>query len=395
MAGTATWAVALLAAAAAAAVGAPATRAGQAVTHQGNAAHTGYASEPGLDPPLRRVWSRRFPDVVSYPVIAGGRVFVTAMTEPHDGATRRSRLVALSLRSGRTLWKRELGLGVGGQLGYADGRVFVTRGGYTTPSVEALAAADGRSLWRHETENFSSEPPVPAGSAVYVPLAGSIVALRASDGTVLWSAPASDGTPGTPAIAGDRLWVTYPCENVHTLRLADGGELWRRVGSCHGGGGETAALYRGLLFSREGEGGADGYVYDAGSGRIVRPLEAHLPPAFVDGLGFFADARHPGEPFHMPYTLVARSVATGRAAWRFRGDGHLEGVPFAVNRTVYVGSGSGLLFGLSVRTGRVVWRDRVGTPVPWSPQLWDIQPGLAAGEGVLVVPALRRLIAYR
>ena len=67
MAGTATWAVALLAAAAAA-VGAPAARADQAVTHQGNAAHTGYASEPGLDPPLRRVWSRRFPDVVSYPV---------------------------------------------------------------------------------------------------------------------------------------------------------------------------------------------------------------------------------------------------------------------------------------------------------------------------------------
>jgi eukaryotic-like serine/threonine-protein kinase len=385
---------ALVAGVAAALASLPSTAAGDAATHQADAAHTGHASVPGLNPPLRRIWSKRFPDVVSYPVIASGRVFVTAMTEPHNGATRRSVLVALSLRSGRRLWRRELGLGVGGQLGYAEGRVFVTRGGYEEPAVEALAAADGRSLWRLAGDNFSSEPPVPAGGVVYVPLGGGITALRASDGQVLWRAAPNDGSPGTPAISDGRLFLTYPCENVFALRL-DGSPLWSHLGPCHGGGGETAAVYRGRVFSREGDGDVDGRVYDAASGRALRTLESHEPPAFAGGLGFFPDARRPKEPLRMPHTLIARSVDTGRARWRFRGDGYLDGPPLVVNRTVYVGSGSGTLYGLSTRSGRVVWRDRLGTPLPATAQPWDMQPGMAAAEGVLVVPALRRLVAYR
>ena len=97
----------------------------------------------------------------------------------------------------------------------------------------------------------------------------------------------------------------------------------------------------------------------------------------------------------MPHTLVARRVKSGRLRWRFRGDGYLDGVPLVVNDTVYVGSGSGALYGVSARTGRVRWRDRLGTPIPASPGYWDVQTGLAAAEGTLVVPALRRVVAYR
>jgi hypothetical protein len=60
-----------------------------------------------------------------------------------------------------------------------------------------------------------------------------------------------------------------------------------------------------------------------------------------------------------------------------------------------VGSGSGAIYGLAARTGRVRWRDRLGTPIPASPGLWDMQTGLAAADGTLVVPALRRVVAYR
>jgi outer membrane protein assembly factor BamB len=66
-----------------------------------------------------------------------------------------------------------------------------------------------------------------------------------------------------------------------------------------------------------------------------------------------------------------------------------------VNDTVYVGSGSGRLYGLAGRTGRVRWSDWLGTPIPASPAEFDMQTGLAAGEGTLVVPALRRVVAYR
>ena len=66
-----------------------------------------------------------------------------------------------------------------------------------------------------------------------------------------------------------------------------------------------------------------------------------------------------------------------------------------MNDTVYMGSGSGIVYGVAARTGRVRWRNRIGTPIPASPAEWDMQTGLAAAEGTLVVPALRRVVAYR
>ena len=111
---------------------------GAAVTHQADAVHSGHATVRGLNPPLHRVWSRAFPDVVSYPVIGSGRVFVTAFTTAADGNTRESEVVAMSLRTGRVPRRRPLGRGVGGQLGLEGDRLFVTRGGYEAPGVEAM-----------------------------------------------------------------------------------------------------------------------------------------------------------------------------------------------------------------------------------------------------------------
>ena len=371
---------------------------GVAVTHQADAVHSGHSKVQGLDPPLHRAWSRRFPDVVSYPVIGDGRVFVTAYTTARDGNARESEVVAMALRTGRVLWRRPLGRAVGGQLGLEGQRLFVTRGGYTGPGLEALSVSDGRTLWRYEPDFFSSEPPVPAGGVVYVPLQDHLSAFRAADGAELWrtgGGVGNDSSVGTPAVAGDSVWLTSACENVYRLRAGDGAVMWTHEGPCHGGGGETAALHGGRLFSREGAGAQLGFVYDADDGRVLRPLTSTAPAAFAEGLGFFPDGWRPSNGPLVPYTLVARSLETGRARWRFRGDGYLDGTPLVVNDTVYMGSGSGVLYGVAARTGKVRWRDRVGTPIPASPGEWDMQTGLAAAEGTLVVPALRRLVAYR
>jgi len=371
---------------------------GDAVTHQADAVHSGHAGVPGLSPPLHRVWSRRFPDVVSYPVIGDGRVFVTAYTTPPEGSARVSEVVAMSLRTGRVLWRRPLGLAVGGQLGLEGNRLFVTRGGYDAPAVEALSTADGHTLWRVEGEVATAEPPVPAAGVVYVPLQSSLHAFRAADGTELWRTEGgvgNDSSVGTPAVAGDSVWITFACENVYRLRASDGAVTWAHETDCHGGGGETAALHRGRLFSREGYADQRGYVYDAQSGGVLRAVTSTAPAAFAGGLGFFPDGWRPSNGPNIPYTLVARSVRSGRAVWRFRGDGYLDGTPLVVNDTVYAGSGSGVLYGLAARSGRVRWRDRLGAPTPASPSEWDLQTGMAAAEGTLVVPALRRVVAYR
>jgi len=379
------------------AAGAP-SASGEAITHQADAVHSGRALEKGLDPPLHRVWSRRFPDVVSYPVIDDGRVFVTAFTSPADGSTRASEVVAMSLHDGRVLWRKPLGLGVGGQLGLEGDRLFVTRGGYEAPGLEALSTADGHTLWRYEPAFFSSEPPVPDGGIVYVPLQDALHAFREGDGKELWrtgGGVGNDSSVGTPVVYADSVLLTFACDNVYRLRRSEGAVIWAHEGPCHGGGGETAALHAGRLFSRDGDGAHLGYVYDGRSGNRIRPLTSTAPAAFASSLGFFPDGFSISNGLSLPHTLVARRVISGRAVWRFRGDGYLDGTPLVVNDTVYVGSGSGRLYGLAGASGRVRWSDRLGTPIPASPGQWDMQTGLAAAEGTLVVPALRRVVAYR
>ena len=95
----------------------------------------------------------------------------------------------------------------------------------------------------------------------------------------------------------------------------------------------------------------------------------------------------------MGATLVGRDLRTGRARWRFRGDGYIQAPPLIAGGRVYAGSGSGRVYGVSLRRGRRLWSASVGAPVP-AAQFERVPSGLAAGAGLLVVPALGRIVAY-
>ena len=77
----------------------------------------------------------------------------------------------------------------------------------------------------------------------------------------------------------------------------------------------------------------------------------------------------------------------------FAGDGTLTGAPIVVNQYVFIGSTSGNLYALDTATGSQVWTQALGaqvdagvTGIPYS--------GLAAGDGLLVVPSGTKVIAY-
>jgi outer membrane protein assembly factor BamB len=78
------------------------------------------------------------------------------------------------------------------------------------------------------------------------------------------------------------------------------------------------------------------------------------------------------------------------------GDGGLVTAPIVVQSTAYVGSSSGVLYGLDLRRGRVVWSTNVGAAIPGPDEQNVSQPlaGLGAGQGLLVVPAGNLLAAY-
>jgi outer membrane protein assembly factor BamB len=80
-----------------------------------------------------------------------------------------------------------------------------------------------------------------------------------------------------------------------------------------------------------------------------------------------------------------------RTLWTFSGDGGLVTAPIVVGSTVFVGSSSGMLYGLDLRGGRIVWSTNVGAGLSGSDDGLGV---LGAGQGLLVVPAGNRLAAY-
>lgn len=370
----------------------------QAVTFQADPAHTGHASGVRLAASMKRAWVRSLPGRVSYPVVAGERVFVVRRRPENQG----SEVVALALRGGRVLWRFDLGKEASSAgLAFGGGRLVVTRESYYDPgdpsAVLALAPRDGAIIWQQGTGLFDGTPPVVADGVVYLNGYGTgVAALRLDDGALLWRANTDSGDAGSPAVAGDAVFAAMSgCPDVHRFRRSDGAEVWHPENGCHGGGGSVPVLYRNRLYVTESQRWPPGDVYDASTGAIVAPMRADLPPVFAGRTGIFPDARRPLETSaQYGHTLVARDLVTGRRRWTFRGDGYLDSAPLIADGRVFVGSGSGRVYGADLRTGRRTWQGTAGAPVP-APENYRTTVGLAAARDTLLVPALGRLVAFR
>jgi outer membrane protein assembly factor BamB len=66
--------------------------------------------------------------------------------------------------------------------------------------------------------------------------------------------------------------------------------------------------------------------------------------------------------------------------------------PIVVNQAVIVGSSSGQLYGLNAATGAQLWTTNAGGTITGGTN--NVLSGLAAGDGLLVVPAGTTVSAY-
>src|SRR5205814_2428618 len=119
-----------------------------------------------------------------------------------------------------------------------------------------------------------------------------------------------------------------------------------------------------------------GLVLDANTGNPIGGFNSDTPPAFIGDLALYFQSG----------TLVGVDVPSGQQLWSFAGDGGLQSAPVIVNQTIYIGSSSGMLFGLNT-SGQQTWSTDVGAPIP-APDEQNPPPttGLGAGDGLLVVP---------
>jgi outer membrane protein assembly factor BamB len=348
----------------------PPTGPGQAVAYQIDPAHTGSQFDT-VSPPLTQRWSRDLASGgVSYPLIAGGKVFVVAGTN----------LYALNSTNGATLWG-PFDLGPNPSIAYDSGRVFAIN---NSGLLRGFDATSGTQVWTRQLSGqaFTSPPSAMAGT-IYVGGVSTLYAVNAQDGTIKWSTPNAGGDHSSAAVTTGGVYVSYTCNNAFALSPSTGAILWHHTSTCFGGGGSTPVFYNGRVYIRDLV--LANLALDSGVGIPVAEFLAGPAPAFHGSTGFFLTGS----------TLEARDISSSTVKWSFTGDGTLSSAPIVVNGFVYIGSLSGKLYAVEENTGTNVWIGTVGAQVN-RPDENSGSPltGLGAGEGLIMVPASNLLVAY-
>ena len=317
---------------------------------------------------------------VSYPVIAGGRVFVTVEHTDTYGTT----LYALGARTGGTDWSVGLaGLYGFSALAYDGRRVFALN---YDGVLTAFAAATGHELWSvHMPGQYAfTAPPTAYDGIIYVSGAGfggTVYAVSEADAIVRWTGSVANGDESSPAVDGSGVYVSYACQQDYRFSLR-GRLVWHHPSGCEGGGGSTAVLHGTSLYAR---GAQDTPIILAkSSGRQVGTFASDTAPAF-DGTNLYT---------LQSGNLVAVDPSGSPSRWAY-GDGTLVTAPVVNNGVVYVGSSTGTVYGISVRSHTKIWHATAGPAIVGPDEFnADVLVGMAIGGGLLVVPAANVLTAF-
>ena len=362
----------------------PASTLKQSVAYQNNPAHTGYVSfGTPLVFPASSSWSKTLSGAISYPLIAGGKVFVTT-----GDFVNGTQLHALDLVTGNVAWgpvaiansARWSGLA------YDHGKVFVINYDGILTAFDAVTGIIGWSVQLQGQSVFSS-PPTAVNGIVYLGgygSGGSVYAIDESNGNLIWKTSVSGGNWSSPTVFGDGVYVTYYC---HTYKLdpISGAILWHYQGVCSGAGGATSPIANGTLYMRDWT-QTTGVKFDAATGIQTGTFDVTTIPAFSNQTGFL-----------LSNALYAYDLNSNAYLWGFSGLGLLGSPPLVIDQVVIVGDRSGNVYAVDVNNGAQIWSGNAGAQIPSSEGIYATQPqsGLGAGEGYLVVPAGNVLTAWK
>lgn len=361
----------------------------QTVTYQGDYAHSGRitfgASGPSFPPAGH--WSVTLGGTLtSYPIIAGGMVFVTTDLSPTGQATGNS-LYALDETTGSIVWGPATAAAITGfsAIAYDHGTLFVT-GDYGVRSFDAATGTPGWANYQLTAYPLESIPTAVNG-ILYVNTEDVLFALDEVSGSTLWLTGAAGATSGAPAVSSDGVFTALQCA-AYKLDLFSGLVLWHFQTDCSSASGITPAYANNSLYARgisDTTNGPQNRQLNAATGAQQATFLADAIPAFSDTAGFFLSGG----------TLTASSLSSGSTLWTFTGDGHLISAPLVIDSVVVIASSSGMVYALDTASGAVLWSDTAGGPIA-APDAVSAPPsGIGAGEGYLVVPAGNVVSAWR
>jgi outer membrane protein assembly factor BamB len=366
-----------------------------ATAFQNNSRHDGMDLGDTFNPAtLHQAWSVNLKPAsgtgaVSYPLIAGGRIFV--MVAKVDSSWAFHDLVAFDAATGvidwRVNWQMGSDAGIPVGITYDGGQLFAqTDAGQLT----AYDAATGNINWTIAADNDSISSPLTAYDGVLYSSAGTsrLFASSEANGEVLWSAQVWDGVMSSPAVDDSGVYVDYACDFSYRF-LLNGKMRWTDIFGCNGFGGATSVLNGGNLYLPGGNGPPGALIIATATGEISGTFGGTGMPSF--------DAANRYEVVDGVLNAVDKSGSPAR--WSFTGDGAIDTTPVTTNGIVFTGSSNGNLYGINSSTGAQEWTAVAPGPVSTVDGMVGSGPGihigLAAADGLLAVPAGGYLTVYK
>ncbi len=357
----------------------------EAVAFQINAWHTGAVENDTLTPPLTTRWTVDLGAVVSYPLIAGGRVFVTI------GSTKvAAKLVALDQKTGKTLWGPvELGgVHAMSHAAYDDGKVFTLN---SDGQLRAFEAPTGNELWSLQLPTkggpFTSSPTAYGGKIF---ISGEVdssqfFAVDQATGTMAWSRIEYAATSwNPPVISATAAYFACRCGAVCGFDRATGEPIWPpSLEGCGSTDANDAMLFEGRFYIRDVALSTD-VILDAKTREKVGSFWNNTRVAFHNGRAF-VDSKD---------QLIAWSTPELKQLWALPGDGSKRSRPIVVNGRVYFLTSATEVVAVDEQTGAPVWTWYLNLG-----QTFDVgsddapRTALAAGGGALLVPWGNFLVA--
>lgn len=277
-----------------------------------NPARTQVHPKIKLRPPFRVVWGRDLHGLLEFPaVVWQGVAYVNNIS---------GTLTALSMESGRVLWKRRVGtLNASSPAIDPKRRVLVTTS--MSPGYVSVVSLDtGRVRWRFYTGRSEPSPVIRNGVAYFGAANGNVYALDLDRRRPRWTFKGGVKITSSPALVGKRLYFGDYAGRVFALSARTGRVLWR--------GSAGSRVY--------------GTVAVAG-GRV-------FAPSVFSGLS-------------------ALSARNGRLLWRFPVGAYLYSSPAVFRGRVYFGTYAGVVYSLSASSGRVFWTRAAGGRVSGAVQI--------------------------
>ena len=336
-----------------------------------DAQHTGSYTQQAV--PLRHEVKWRFRaggPIVSTPAVADGTVYF--------GSADHS-VYAVDEHTGLLRWKFATHGRVSSSPAVVEGRVYV---GSYDGNLYALDAASGKLVWKFATEGerrfsarhlhgaepaaelmsdpfdvFLSSPVVAAGTVYFGSGDGHVYAVAAEDGLLRWRFKTGNVVHASPALADGVLYVGSWDSYFYALDAKSGAQRWRfKTGEDPAIGNQvgiqsSAAIANGVvyfgcrdshLYALDAASGAQRWAFATGTSWVVSS------PAVRDGVVYFATSD--------TATVHAVDAATGAPLyalsfkhWPFFSSPALAG------DYLYIGSHSGKLIALSLKTHTVAW----------------------------------------